>query len=339
MSYRPVYGGLRSARWLRTFQYGPLVTAFRNLESGQVMFTQTLHPQQFYIDQLFKWPNWQNKKPVVRKDIWRPLAVAELPTHEEAVQLYRSLVELRKMRDMTQRDQARAWRKKSPEGNVWFWNQYRPTYTHEAVSDLVSAMSAMGLDKATIHWEHAYRRGDDKHWEGLDVSHNELPRHNPREQHVVLNRLRIDSLERAKEIQAEATKAAQAAARAAQEAGQPTPRGQRLEEARKVYERKQRILANTKAQREALLAARPELADLEVKKQAIAKAEAALAEAKASYDHFLPHGQRGAAKAPIKLRDRALRQAKRVYRQAKKRVAAQSNKRRVPQPKSRMLRK
>lgn len=339
MSYRPVYGGLRSARWLRTFQYGPMVTVFRNLESGQVVFSQTLHPQQFYIDQLFKWPNWQNKKPTVRKDIWRPLAVTELPTHEDAVALYRNLVELRKMRDMSQRDQARAWRKKSPEGNVWFWNQYRPTYTHEAVADLVSALEAMGLDKTTIHWEHLYRRGDDGHWDGLEVAHQELPRHNPREQHIVLNNLRISSLQRAKQIQAEATKAQQAAATAARENGEPTPREKRLEEARKMYVRKQRILANRQAQREALLAARPELADLEVKKAAIARAEAALAEAKANYDHFLPHGQRGAAKAPIKLRDRALRQAKRVYRQAKKRVAAQNNKRRVPQPKARMLRK
>lgn len=315
MTFRPVYGGLRSPRWLRAFQYGPMVSAFRNLETGQVVFTQTLHPQQYYLDRQFKFPNWQNRKPTLRKDIWRPLAVAEVPSHEDAVSLYKNLVELRNMRDRSERKKAKDWRRKSKEGNIWYWNQFRPTYTHEAVADLSSALYAMRC-KSTIYWDAEYRKGSESVWEDIEVSHDVLPRHNPREQFVVLNEIRKQSLKRA--------------------APKPELTPDQREQLKDADRQRKHIRELRAKQREQLLEARPDLRELDNLKQAVAKAEESLAKAEANYDHFLPHGQRGAAKAPIKLRKSALRQAKRLFRQAKHRHAARNNKRRVAQPRIRL---
>ena len=320
-----VYGGLRSARWLKTFRQAPMVTAFRNLESGQVLFSQTMHPQEFYIDQQFKWPNWQNKKPSTRKDLRRPLVVAEVPSWESAVQLYRNLVELRHRRDMFERKQARDWRRKSADGNVWFWNQYRPTYTYEAVADLVSSLEAMELTKpAILHWESLYRKGDAAHWQEINAEHRELPAHNPREQAVVLNQVRREAMERAAALQPEL---------AALQSAKNELFQQQIAETR---EKKQRIHAARVRAKQAVLAERPDLAELAQRGEAVRRAMHAWKDAVRAFDPYTPRGQRGAAKQPIKLRQRALRQAKRAFRDLKRRIGAKSKKRRVPQPRVRM---
>lgn len=336
MSYRPVYGGLRSARWLRSFKYGPMVTAFRNLETGQVLFTQTLHPQQFYIDQQFRWPNWQNRRPSVRRDIWRILAVTQMQTYEQAVALYRNLVELRSMRDMQMRKEARAWRYKNNEGNTWFWNQYRPTYTYEAVSDIISSLIAMDAP-AKIHWAEEYLRGKPELWADLQVEHGTLPRHNPRYQYVVLNRIRAESLSAASEAEKVLADAAERAAADARSKGLPTAEELRQSELQKYLQLREEQRKAREAAHAALLKSRPELADIEEKRLVVERAEQALAAAKAAFDPFTPRGQRGAAKAPIKMRDRALRQAKRVYRAAVKKLRRRQRKGRVPQPRIRLL--
>lgn len=333
-----MYGGLRSARWLRQFRYGPLVVGFRNLETGQVVWTQTLSPQQYYLDRQFRWPNWQNKKPTLRKDIWRCLAVAELNTHEEAVQMYRNLVRLRELRDMEMRNQARDWRRKNEFGNIWYWNQYRPTYSQEAVSDVVSALEALKTP-AKLWWDGDFRRGAPDHWEGLDVEQTILPRHNPRDQFAVLNRLRMESLSRAVREQAERTRSETKNAEQARATGQPTGSDKRRDINNLVAERYQKRLQSRERQLEALYTSRPELKDLADKRAAIDRVMVSLKQAEAQYDHFLPHGERGAAKAPIKLRKLALRQAKRVYRAALKRYQARNNKRRVPQARVRFARR
>lgn len=333
-----VYGGLRSARWLRQFRYGPLVVGFRNLETGQVVWSQTLAPQQYYLDRQFRWPNWQNRKPNLRKDIWRCLAVAEVPTHEQAVQLYRNLVRLRELRDMEMRNQARDWRRKNEFGNIWYWNQYRPTYTQEAVADVISALEVLKVP-AKLWWDGDFRRGAPEYWDGLEVEQAVLPRHSPREQFAVLNRLRIESLSRAARDQAERTRSDIVTAEQARSAGEPTASDLRRQFNASVAERYEKIVQARQRQQQALFASRPELKDLADKRAAIDRITASLKEAEAAYDHFLPHGERGAAKAPIKLRKLALRQAKRVYRAALKRYQSRNNKRRVPQSRSRFARR
>lgn len=340
-----VYGGLRSARWLRSFRQAPMVTAFRNLESGQVLFSQTLHPQQYYINQQFKWPNWQNKKPTTRKDLWRPLAVAEVPTWEGAVKLYRNLVELRHRRDMHERKQAQNWRRKSADGNIWYWNQFRPTYTYEAVADLLSSLEAMGLDaetepsrsqKAIIHWQEEQYKGDDSIWKDLQVEHRKLPKHNPREQFVALNMVRQEALSRANEIRAEMTRETKRLAAEARANGKPTHREIQLEQRKAIMERQKRVHEARLMAKQRLLEQRPELADLAKRGEAVRRASLAWREAAKAFDHFTPRGVRGAAKQPIKLRQRALRQAKRAFRDLKKRISRRGNKRRVPQPRIRL---
>jgi hypothetical protein len=186
---------LKSASWLRNNQCGPNVYAFRNLETGQVLYSQTLHPKEHDIKQQFQFTNWQNRLPSTRKDIWRPLAVVELPSHEDAVTFYYSLVRLRYMRDRSMKEQANDWRKKSKDGNIWYYSQFRPTYSQEAVADIASAVDASDVE-CRIKWENEWRRGDDKYWQGLKVVHDYLPKYNPREQNVVLRQIADESYQR-----------------------------------------------------------------------------------------------------------------------------------------------
>ena len=60
--------------------------------------------------------------------------------------------------------------------------------------------------------------------------------------------------------------------------------------------------------------------------------------AEAEFDPFTPLGKRSIAMAPIKLRIKAVRRAKREFREARRRVARMKNKRRVSQPYVRTLR-
>lgn len=187
---------VRTAKWLIQHNCGPNVFAFRNLESGQVVFSQSIHPKEEDIERQFQYANWQNKKPKTRKDVWRPMAVAQLPDHKTAVRFYVNLIALRQMRDRDDKTTANQWRKKSDDGNIWFYSQFRPTYTQEAVADLASASEAEDGAPVVIHWENEWRRGADSHWEGLNVTHRYIPRHNPREQHVVLKKLADSTFEK-----------------------------------------------------------------------------------------------------------------------------------------------
>lgn len=166
-------GKFRDATWLKNNGFGPDVYLFRNLESGQVLYTQLPYPQGYNIKKQFQRPNWQNKLPNIRQDIWRPMAVAELPSHDLAVELYDSLVQLRHYRDIVKRDEANKMRKKNEDGNIWYSAQYRPTYSQEAVADLSSVLDAFE-EPSTVHWDGLWRKGDDKFW-GTHISHTELP--------------------------------------------------------------------------------------------------------------------------------------------------------------------
>lgn len=335
------YGGLRAARWLRSFRQAPLVTAFRNLESGQVVFSQTLHPQQFYLDQQFKRPNWQNRKPLLRRDMWRAMAVAELPSWDLAVQLYKNLVQLRDQRDLHARKQALAWRRKNDDGNTWFWNQYRPTYAQEAVADLLSALEAIAPTPdraAVVHWEHLYRRGAEELWRDVHVQHEEIRPYNVREQGAMLNAIRVAALKRAQEVAR--ADAERRSAEDAERRAQGLPTHDEVEQ-QKAAERAARVAKLREARRakyDALLAQRPDLRELRARADAVREAARALGQATKAFDNQTPKGQRGLARQPIKLCAMALRLAKRSFRQLKHEIEGSAQKRpaKIPQRKERL---
>lgn len=156
----------RPAAWLQKAGYAPQVFVFRNLESGQVLYSQFPNFAQRQVDTLFQRPNWENKRPSTRRDIWRCMCVIDLPDYDSGVKLYQNLRRLRYLRDVTKPKESNELRKKNEDGHVWYSMQYRPTYTQEAVADLRESLSQSENDKQiTIHWEDPWRMGDkEKYW-------------------------------------------------------------------------------------------------------------------------------------------------------------------------------
>ncbi|CAR24866.1 mitochondrial 54S ribosomal protein mL67 [Lachancea thermotolerans CBS 6340] len=184
----------RTAQWLKKAGFAPQVFLFRNLESGQVIYSQVPVFNQHQIDALFQRPDWANKKPSTRRDIWRCMAVVDLRSYEEGVHVYQNLCRLRYLRDVTQVKKADALRKKNEDGHVWYSAQYRPTYTQEAVADLREALSKAGVAQGQIHWEDRWRMGDvEKHWSPVlpQLQHSVISRlgNSAREQSVIMREL------------------------------------------------------------------------------------------------------------------------------------------------------
>ncbi|SCV03407.1 LAME_0H10176g1_1 [Lachancea meyersii CBS 8951] len=184
----------RTAKWLQKAGFAPQVFLFRNLESGQVIYSQLPVFAQYQIDAQFKRPDWANRKPSTRRDVWRCMAVVDLPNYDQGVQLYQDLCRLRYLRDVLDPKKADALRKKNEDGHVWYSAQYRPTYGQEAVADLREALSKTSASTSQIHWEDEWRMGDiGRHWTPVlpHVKHDVLPRMgNPaREQSAILRAL------------------------------------------------------------------------------------------------------------------------------------------------------
>ncbi|KAH3661186.1 hypothetical protein OGAPHI_006593 [Ogataea philodendri] len=176
----------RQPQWLAGNGFAPHVYLFRNIESGQVLYSQTPHITKYQIKQQSFRPNWENRKPSKRRDLWRPMAVAQFQSHETAVEAYNALVELKYMRQVTKRKEAEALRKRNQYEQIWYFGQYRPTWAQESVSDLNTVLDHFKLT-SKIYWDSLWRKGDDKHWENLSVEHEELDKVNPREKFVVLS--------------------------------------------------------------------------------------------------------------------------------------------------------
>lgn len=184
----------RPASWLAKNDFGPQVFLFRNLESGQVVYSQLPEFTDYQVKKQFQRPNWQNRRPTLRRDIWRLMAVANLPTYESSVKLYEQLVRLRSMRDLNLKDVAMKYRPRNSDGNIWYSAQYRPIYTQEAVSDLSTSIEYVNQN-ATIYWEDEWRKGDAAHWNQDLVHHQILDRISLQTPKSLLEELRVKARE------------------------------------------------------------------------------------------------------------------------------------------------
>ena len=187
--------GKKSAQDLANLQLAPQVYLFKNMMTGQVLYSQVPGYHQDQIDQQFVKPNWQNRKPGRRNDLWRIMAVATFDNYEYAVAAFKGLVQLRQTRDVEQQKQANELRRKNDEGNIWYSGQYRPTFSQEAVADLAHVIDEFELENTKVHWESLWRKGDDKYWRADLVDHDSLPPFNPKDQSVLLDELRAKALE------------------------------------------------------------------------------------------------------------------------------------------------
>lgn len=200
----------RPASWFeKTKIIPPQVYIFRNLEYGQVLYSQFPNFSQNQLDKLFVRPNWSNRKPSLRRDIWKCMCVVNLQNYQQSVQLYQNLCRLRYLRDVAQHKDNDKLRKKDSNGHVWFSGQYRPTFCQEAVADLRESLlkmfegsaqaetQATPAKKPSIYWEDPWRMGDkEKYWnssvfDALGLEHKLIDRvgNTAREESVVLKEL------------------------------------------------------------------------------------------------------------------------------------------------------
>ncbi|CAI4038157.1 hypothetical protein SMKI_04G4980 [Saccharomyces mikatae IFO 1815] len=200
----------RPASWFeKTKIIPPQVYIFRNLEYGQVLYSQFPNFSQKQIEKLFMRPNWSNRKPSLRRDIWKCMCVVNLQNYQQSVQLYQNLCRLRYLRDVAQRKESDKLRKKDSNGHVWYSGQYRPTYCQEAVADLRESLlkvfegsaqagnQTIHTKKPSIYWEDPWRMGDkDKRWkfkvfDVLGLEHKLIERvgNVAREESVILKEL------------------------------------------------------------------------------------------------------------------------------------------------------
>lgn len=187
--------GEKTEKDLISLNMAPQVFLFKNLFSGQVLYSQVPAYHQDQIDMQFLRPNWENRKPNRRNDLWRIMCVANFSSYEYAVAAYNGLVQLRKVRDTIKQKDAKLMRKKNDEGNTWYSGQYRPTYSQEAVADLSHVIEEFELENTILHWENLWRKGDDEHWRPDLVLHETLPPFDPRQQTILLDDLRAKAVE------------------------------------------------------------------------------------------------------------------------------------------------
>lgn len=184
----------RNAFWLQSNGFAPQVFLFRNIETGQVVYSQTPHVTKYQIGQQFFRPNKENKKPHPRHDIWRPLAVAQFENYQKSVQAYHALVELRYLREVKRKKDSQALRKLNEYNRIWCSGQYRPTYTMEATADLSTVIDELNLSSnCKIYWDGLWWRGDANLW-NQSIQHEDMERYGRREKFVILDEIREKGL-------------------------------------------------------------------------------------------------------------------------------------------------
>ena len=125
-----------TAKWLEKTGYAPHVYMFRNLERGQVLYSQFPQISPVQIDKLFKKVNsWDYKKPSKRRDLWKCMCVVNMMDYEKSVNLFQNLNRLRHLRDFTFLKQCNDMRRKNEDGHVWYSGMFRPCllYTSRCV--------------------------------------------------------------------------------------------------------------------------------------------------------------------------------------------------------------
>lgn len=183
----------RNSHWLKTNDFAPQVFLFRNIETGQVIYSQTPHVTKYQIKQQFFRPNWENRKPGKRHDIWRPLAVAQFSNYQDAIQAYHGLVELRYMREVSKRKEAESLRKRNEWRQIWYSGQYRPTFTMESTADLSTVIDEFKFKDCKIYWDGLWWKGDSKLWNET-IEHLDMERFGRREKFVILDEIREKGL-------------------------------------------------------------------------------------------------------------------------------------------------
>lgn len=182
--------GVKTSEDLEQLQLAPQIFMFKNLFSGQVLYSQVPGFHQDQIDAQFLRPNWENRKPSRRTDLWRIMCVVNFASYEFAEAAYHGLLQLREARDVHLQKEAKAMRKKDDEGNTWYSGQYRPTHAQEAIADLAHVIDEFELDSTTAYWESLWRKGSDEHWRTDLVMHESLPVFNPKYQSVMLEEMK-----------------------------------------------------------------------------------------------------------------------------------------------------
>ncbi|PVH13848.1 uncharacterized protein CXQ87_001966 [Candidozyma duobushaemuli] len=202
--------GYKTKKDLQELNLAPQVFMFKNLFSGQVMYSQVPAYHQDQINASFTRPNWENRKPARRNDHWRLMAVASFANYEYAVAAYNGLLKLRQVRDVHKASEAKSMRRKNEDGNTWYSGQYRPTHQQEAAADLAHVIDEFELENTKIAWENIWRKGDDSHWRMDLIEHDTLPAFTPKFQSVVLDEMRKKGLDFVKELRSTAAEAPQA---------------------------------------------------------------------------------------------------------------------------------
>ncbi|CAI5757906.1 unnamed protein product [Candida verbasci] len=173
----------------------PQVFLFKNLFSGQVLYSQVPAFHQDQIESQFQLPNWQNRKPSRRQDLWRIMCIANFKNYEYAIAAFTGLLDLRRTRDIIQKQQAMDMRKKNDDGNIWYSGQYRPTYAQEAIADLSHVIDEFELDETRLYWENEFRKGENKYWNLELVQHETLPIYSPKDQSIMLEIMKDKAME------------------------------------------------------------------------------------------------------------------------------------------------
>lgn len=196
----------RTGKWLSKSGFAPHVYMFRNLERGQVVYTQVGKINQGQVNQQFARPNWENRKPSLRKDLWKCMCVVNTNDYDNSIKLYQNLTRLRHLRDVLYKSEAEKYRMKNEFGQTWYSGQYRPNYTQEAVADLRESLLNLSSEKSeldfkgiTVYWEDPWRMGDrEKYWSGplTDLKHEIIARdcNVTRDESIVLKELNDKTL-------------------------------------------------------------------------------------------------------------------------------------------------
>lgn len=202
--------GYKTQEELARLNLAPQVYMFKNLFSGQVLYSQVPGYHQDQIDAQFLRPNWENRKPSRRSDLWKIMCVVNFANYDYAVAAYDGLLHLREARDIHLKTEAKAMRKKDDEGNTWYSGQYRPTHAQEAIADLAHVIDEFELENTTAFWESLWRKGEDEHWRNDLVMHESLPVFNPKYQSVLLEEMKdmaLAEFARMREVEADAAEA------------------------------------------------------------------------------------------------------------------------------------